>query len=55
MEKIINNLNTYANTLIDELIKVKDHHRDVLSKSEIDSINDICNLVQHNLEELKRT
>ena len=47
-------LRTYANTCVDHLIAIKDSHRDVLMWSEIDAINDICNLVTHNIDNLRR-
>lgn len=47
-------LKLYANSLIDQLIRIKDTHRDVLYADEIKSINNICNLVSHNIQELKR-
>lgn len=54
MKRVIADIQVYGNALIDEMCLIKDRHRDVLSRTEIDSINDICNLVQHNLKELKR-
>lgn len=46
-------MRVYANTIVDQLIRIKDMHRYELSKKEIDSINDACNLISHNLEVLK--
>ena len=54
MERIITDVQVYANMLIDELNRIKDHHRDILNSSEIDTINDTCNLIYHNREELLR-
>ena len=54
MQRVISDIGVYANCLIDELIGIKDRHRDILSGTEIDSINDICNLVSHNIGELKK-
>ena len=45
---------TYANGLIDGLIYIKDRHRDVLLRAEIDNINNACNLIEHNIDVLKR-
>ena len=39
MERIITDVKVYANCLIDEMIRIKDRHRDVLTGTEIDSIN----------------
>ena len=38
-----------ANTLIDQMIHIKDHHRYILNPTEIDAINDTCNLISHNI------
>lgn len=46
-------IRTYANTLIDQLIRIKDNHRDVLTFDEIEHLNDACNLISHNLERLE--
>jgi hypothetical protein len=37
-----------------QLIRIKDNHRDVLYADEVSAINNICNLVSHNIKELKR-
>lgn len=46
-------IKAYANTLIDQLISIKDNHRDVLTFEEIDYINDACNLISKNIERLE--
>lgn len=46
-------LKLYANTIVEQLIRIKDMHRYELSRNEIDSINDACNLISHNLKVLK--
>lgn len=43
----------YANTIVDQLIRIKDMHRYELSRKEIDSINDACNLISHNISRLE--
>ena len=53
MERIIKDVHVYANVLIDELIAIKDMHRDVLTRTEVESINDACNLISHNIKEIK--
>ena len=42
-----------ANTLIDQMIHIKDRHRDILNSTEIDAINDTCNLISHNIKYLE--
>ena len=54
MSRVITDLEVYASTLVDELIAIKDHHKDVLNRSEVDSINDACNLIYHNRKEIKK-
>lgn len=46
-------MKVYANGLIDKLVALKDSNRKVLTKNEIDTINATCNLIEHNIEELK--
>lgn len=55
MQRVISDIGVYANCLIDELIRIKDRHRDILNSTEIDTINDACNLISHNIKELKST
>lgn len=43
----------YANTIIDGLIAIKDLHRDVLTRPEVDTLNDAANIISHNIKELK--
>lgn len=42
-----------ANTLIDQMIQIKDKHRDILNMTEVDAINNMCNLVSHNIDRLE--
>lgn len=46
-------MRVYANTIVDQLIRIKDMHRYELSRREIDSINDACNLISHNINRLE--
>ena len=46
-------IKTYANTLIDQLISIKDFHRGELLGSEVETINDVCNLISDNIENLE--
>lgn len=55
MERVINNVEQYANGLVERLISLKDSNRSNLTRSEIDTINDACNLIYHNRKELKTT
>lgn len=45
---------SYANKLIDMLNGIKDRHRNELEWWEIAVINDACNLIDHNLEAIRR-
>ena len=54
MERAVIDVTVYANTIIDGLIAIKDLHRDVLTRSEVDTINDACNLIEANIRELKK-
>lgn len=38
------------NMIIDRLISIKDSHRDELTYSEIDTINDACNILEENTD-----
>jgi hypothetical protein len=53
MERVINNLEQYADGLVERLISLKDSNRSNLTRNEIDTINDACNLIYHNRKELK--
>lgn len=44
---------TYANTLVDQLISIKDFHRGELLSSEVEAINDVCNLIIDNMDKLE--
>lgn len=43
----------YANNLIEKLIVLKDSNKGTLTRNEIDTINDACNLIDHNIELLE--
>lgn len=47
-------MKAYANGIIDKLIALKDSNKNVLAKNEIDTLNAACNLIDHNIEELKK-
>lgn len=46
-------LQVYANGIVEALISIKDRNRDKLSLDEIDALNGACNLIYHNIKELK--
>lgn len=43
----------YANNLIEKLIALKDSNKGTLTRNEIDTINDACNLIDHNIKLLE--
>lgn len=38
----------YANELVERLIRLKDANRSTLTRNEVDTINDACNIIDHN-------
>lgn len=54
MDKVICNVRTYANDVVERLISLKDRNRDKLSASDIDTLNDAANLIYHNIKEIVR-
>ena len=54
MERVINNLEQYADGLVERLISLKDSNKGTLTRSEIDTLNDAANLIYHNRKALKR-
>ena len=55
MERVINNVEQYANGLVERLISLKDSNKGTLTRNEIDTLNDAANLIYHNRKELKET
>lgn len=53
MENVVVNMRVYVNTLIDKLIAIKDSNRGTLTRNEIDTINTVCNLLEHNIERIE--
>lgn len=43
-----------ANKTVEELIRIKDRHRDILMADEINALNNACNLLYHNRKGLKK-
>lgn len=53
MDNIVVNKKVYINTLIDKLIAIKDSNRNTLTRNEVDTINSVCNLLEHNIERIE--
>lgn len=53
MDRIICDVQVYANELVERLIRLKDSNKGTLTRNEIDTINDACNLIDHNIKLLK--
>ena len=47
-------LELYASKIVDQLIRIKDRHRDILMADEINALNAACNLLYKNRKELKK-
>ena len=54
MENIVVNTKVYVNTLIDKLIAIKDSNRNTLTRNEIDTLNSVANLLEHNIERIEK-
>lgn len=54
MDSSVFDIRVYANSIIDALILIKDSNRDKLSVTEIDALNDACNLISHNIDRLEK-
>lgn len=48
------NLDLIASTTVDQLIRIKDRHRDILSLEEIETINRSANLIYKNRKLLEK-
>ena len=53
MDNIVVNKKVYINTLIDKLIAIKDSNRNTLTRNELDTLNSVCNLLEHNIERIE--
>lgn len=53
MENVVVNMKVYVNTMIDKLIAIKDSNRGTLTRNEIDTLNSVCNLLEHNIERIE--
>jgi hypothetical protein len=54
MDKVIYDVRAYANGVVERLIAIKDRNRDKLTRGEIDTLNDACNIIEHNIKEIVR-
>lgn len=54
MDKVIYDVRVYANDVVSRLNALKDNNRDKLSVSEIDTLNDAINIINHNIKEIVR-
>ena len=54
MDNIVVNKKVYINTLIDKLIAIKDSNRNTLTRNELDTLNSVCNLLEHNIERIEK-
>lgn len=52
-EKMRREIERYADELVERLICLKDLNRKTLTSGEIDTINEACNLIDHNKEYLQ--
>lgn len=46
MERIVNNIESYANGLVEKVIYIRDHYD--LSREDRDALADVCNIIDHN-------
>lgn len=46
-------IEVYAGELVERLICLKDTNRSTLTRNEVDTINDACNLIDHNIKLLE--
>lgn len=44
----------YANELVERLIRLKDANKSTLTRNEVDTINDACNIIDHNRKLLEQ-
>ena len=47
-------LELYAGRIVEQLIRIKDMHRDVLYADEINTLNNAANLIYHNRKVLEQ-
>lgn len=54
MDRVLYDVRVYANDVVDRLNGIKDRNLDKLSRSEIETLNDACNIIEHNIKEIVR-
>lgn len=54
MDRVLYDVRVYANDVVDRLNALKDDNRDKLTRSEIETLNDACNIIEHNIKEIVR-
>ena len=54
MDRVMHDVRVYANDVVDRLNALKDRNRDKLSRSDIETLNDACNIIEHNIKEIVR-
>lgn len=54
MDRVMHDVRVYANDVVDRLNALKDKNRDKLSTTEIETLNDACNIIEHNIKEIVR-
>lgn len=54
MDKVLYDVRVYANDVVDRLNGIKDRNLDKLSRNEIETLNDACNIIEHNIKEIVR-
>ena len=53
MREAINDKRVIGNMIIDTLIRIKDRHRDVLTRTEVDDLNRAANFIEDVIREIK--
>jgi hypothetical protein len=53
MREAINDKRVIGNMIIDTLIGIKDSHRDVLTRTEVDDLNRAANFIEDVIREIK--
>ena len=52
MDRVVNNIEAYANSLVEKVIRIRDHYD--FTREDRDALADVCNLIDHNIKELKQ-
>lgn len=54
MDRVLYDVRVYANDVVDRLNALKDNNKDKLTISDIETLNDAMNLIEHNIKEIVR-